>query len=172
MKKISDLHNADRNQRGFTMTELITIMVIIGILAAIAMPRFFDRDTFDSRGFYDQVISTLRYAQKAAVAQHRFVCVTFTANSISLTQGTNSDCTANAGALTNPSGTPYPLRSAHATFSATPANLSFDCLGRPNSMGVATGLCGNNLAVLTANRTVQVNNASLITVEAETGYVH
>jgi hypothetical protein len=51
-------------------------------------------------------------------------------------------------------------------------NISFDCLGRPNSIAVATGVCGNTLAVLTASRTVQVTNAASITIEAETGYVH
>jgi hypothetical protein len=39
-------------------------------------------------------------------------------------------------------------------------------------MGLATGVCGNTLAVLTASRTVQVSNADAITIEAETGYVH
>ncbi|MEK7810720.1 MAG: prepilin-type N-terminal cleavage/methylation domain-containing protein, partial [Pseudomonadota bacterium] len=56
-------------QRGFTLVELITVMVIVGILAVVALPRFFDKNTFDSRGYADQVISTLRFAQKVAVAQ-------------------------------------------------------------------------------------------------------
>jgi MSHA pilin protein MshC len=158
---------------GFTMTELITVMVIVGIMGAAIIPRFFERNSFDSRGFYDQVISTLRYAQKTAIAQHRFVCVAFTTNSIDLTYGSNSDCTvAPTGAVVSHSGTPYPLTSAHATFTPTPVNISFDCLGRPNSIAVATGVCGNTLAVLTASRTVQVTNAASITIEAETGYVH
>lgn len=160
-------------QPGFTVVELITVIVIVGIIAAIAAPRFFDRNVFDSRGFYDQVVSTLRYAQKAAIAQHRFVCVTFTANSINLTQGTNSNCTIAAGALTSPSGTPYPLTSSNATFSSFPATgFSFDCLGRPRSISPPLGACGDSIGVLAVNQTVQVLGASLITVEAETGYVH
>lgn len=155
------------------MTELITVIVIVGIMSAMVVPRFFERSTFESRGFYDQVISTLRYAQKTAIAQHRFVCATFTLNSVNLTYGSNSNCTtAPTGTVLSPSGTPYPITSTQATFSSVPTSLSFDCLGRPNTMTVSTGVCGNTLAVLAAMQTVQVSNAALITIEAETGYVH
>src|SRR5450759_2932408 len=73
------------NQRGFTLVELIMVMVIVGILAVVVAPRFFDADVFKSRGFADQVQASLRYAQKAAIAQHRNVCVAMTASDITLT---------------------------------------------------------------------------------------
>lgn len=154
------------------MIELASIMVIIGILAAIAAPKFFERSTFDNRGFHDQVIATLRYAQKAAIAQHRFVCVAFGANSVDLSYGANSDCGVGHGTLSSPTGTPYPLTSTESGFSPVPSGFSFDCLGRPNSTALATGLCSNTLALLTAQRTVQVGAAAVITIEPETGYVH
>ena len=141
-------------RRGFTLTELITVMVILGILAAVAAPRFFDRSTFDSRGFYDQVISTLRYAQKAAIAQRRFVCVAFTANSVTLTYGPTAACGAN---LTGPSGaSPHSISSSNASFTTIPAAFSFDALGRAS-----------------AAQSITVSGyATFITVVAETGYVH
>lgn len=144
-------------QKGFTTIELITIMVIAGILAATVIPRFFDRNTFDSRGFYDQVISTLRYAQKAAIAQHRFVCVSFPANnSITLKYGTTNACV--DGTLTSPSGTPYPLTNNQASLTAIPPAFSFDALGKPS---------------FAAQTSIAVNDyATPILIEAETGYVH
>ncbi len=147
-------------------------MVILGILAAMAAPSFFVRDAFDSRGFYDQIISTLRYAQKTAIAQHQFVCVAFPANNgITLTYGPDNTCA--SGTLGSPSGTPYPLVSNNATFAPVPATgLSFDCLGRPRGVNAPLGVCGDLAGVLAANQLVQVQGAPLITIEAETGYVH
>lgn len=144
-------------QRGFTMTELITVMVIVGIMAAIVAPRFFDRGTFDSRGFYDQTISTIRYAQKVAIAQRRFVCVAFTANSLTLTFGADNTCA--GGTVVNPSGTPYPITSNKTTYTAYPVGgFNFNALGRPSFAAV------QNITV--------AGYATAIRVEAETGYVH
>jgi len=157
------------------MVELITVMIIVGILAAVAMPKFFSRSDYDGREFYDQVKATLRYAQKAAVAQRRFVCVAFPANnSMTLTFGANSSCT--SGALASPTGTPYPLTSTQSTFLPFPiTSFSFDCLGRPRSAGSTAATCdaGNLVGVLLTSPSVIVSGyASPITVEAETGYVH
>lgn len=44
------------------------VLLLISILAVVALPRFFSRNSFDERVLFDDTISALRYAQKQAVA--------------------------------------------------------------------------------------------------------
>lgn len=71
-------------------------MVIVSVIAAMAVPRFFGTDVFQERGAADQVKAALRYAQKVAIAQRRPVSVTLaqgeTDCSTQLTGG-NLNCT-------------------------------------------------------------------------------
>jgi MSHA pilin protein MshC len=152
-----------KNQRGFTLVELITVLVIAGILAVAAVPRFFDRTSFDSRAFYDRTISTVRYAQKLAIAERRFVCVGIASNVITLTYDATPPSAAHTTAscpgsdLTSPEGaTPYKIYSpSGVTVTPSSATFNFDALGS-----------------IAATQTITVSSYGAVTVEAGTGYVH
>ena len=158
-----------QSQRGFTLIELIMVMVVVGILAVFVAPSFFDAGIFRSRGFADQVAASLRYAQKTAIAQRRVVCVAFDTvtvpNSITLTidSDTPADGVCNpapAGDLPSPTGeASYKIEApASTTFAAAPADFSFDAQGSPSFAAAAS---------------VSVSGvAGAITVEAVTGYVY
>lgn len=143
--------NPDQSS-GFTLVELVMVIVILSILSVVVMPKFWDNSIFQARGFADQVLATLRYAQKSAIAQHQNVCVNLAATGLTLT--INATCSAalnlpatQSNTLTAPSG---------ISLTTTAASLTFDALGRANTAATVT------ISGVTAS----------ITVEAETGYVH
>ncbi|TFW10297.1 prepilin-type N-terminal cleavage/methylation domain-containing protein [Oxalobacteraceae bacterium OM1] len=156
------------NSRGFTLIELIMVMLLTGILAVVALPRLFDRNTFDTRGFHDEVLAALRYAQKTAIAQRRDVCVAFTSNSVTLTIATapspatcGTAVASDSMNLAGPTGTsPYKVsgKTSSVLFVATPSGFKFNALGQPSP---------------NSRQSMQVSGAAnSITVEQETGYVH
>ncbi|MEB0134700.1 prepilin-type N-terminal cleavage/methylation domain-containing protein [Actimicrobium sp. CCC2.4] len=146
------------HSRGFTLLELILVLVITGILSAVVGPRLMDNTSLSARGFADQVLASLRYAQKTAIAQHRTVCVDYAIDRIILTQTTLAVCPGDA--LASPDGkSDYAVVAPSGIeFSVLPGALRFDALGRP----------APNIG-----HSIQVSGvADGITVEAETGYAH
>lgn len=66
-------------QTGFTLIELVTTIIIVGVLGSVSIPRMFDNQTFAQRGYIDELASSLRYAQKIAIASECEVTITLTA---------------------------------------------------------------------------------------------
>ncbi|MDO8767536.1 MAG: prepilin-type N-terminal cleavage/methylation domain-containing protein [Burkholderiaceae bacterium] len=149
-------------QSGFTLIELVMVIVMLGILAVFAAPRMFNNGDFYARGFHDETLALLRFAQKSAIAQRRTVCVAFTSATTTLTIAALAATPACANPLVGPKGESPALITARTgvAYNTLPANFSFDGLGQPS-----------------ASTTIQVANSGVpisltITVEAGTGYVH
>lgn len=151
--------NADRSA-GFTTIELIVVIVLLGILAAFAVPHFADLDSFRTRAAYDEVAGALRYAQKLAVASGCQVRVVTTLNSYDLqqcspsvgcTDGTTSFCASSD--FVSLSGHPV-VGNSDLSVSLTPRTITFDAMGRSSS-----------------GTTITVGGSKTISIVAETGYV-
>ena len=68
---------------GFTLTELVVVIVIATILSAFAISRI-NTTSFNTEGFANQTMAAIRYAQKIAISQRRNVAVTVAIGSVSL----------------------------------------------------------------------------------------
>jgi MSHA pilin protein MshC len=141
------------------MVELILVMVIAGILAAVAVPRMIGRTSFDTRGFADQLAATVRFAQKLAVAQGTDVFVQLTANEATLCYIPAAPCPA-ASLAPGPGGEkPYTVSAPGGVVIAPATVIGFSAGGVPDIL---------------AQLDIQVNGTGThhVWVEQETGYVH
>lgn len=123
-----------RRAAGFTFVELGLIIVVIGIVAACAAPRFFDDRTFLHRGYYEELAAALRLSQKLAVVSGCPVRVVIDAVGYTARQQ-------GAGGRCNPAPVGAPgiaasddvnvlAGSMPLGLSVSPATLTFDALGR------------------------------------------
>lgn len=161
------------------------VMVLIGILGAVAMSRFFDRSSVDVRTFSDQTLAMLRYGQKMAIAQNRPVYVRLNGASIALcfdsacsvtvpAPGAGND--ASAATLAACGGTAHwfcAAPDASVRYASAPATpwFYFNALGKPYAAADAPGAVDSSFAALA----IQIRRSSesqTVFVEIETGYVH
>ncbi len=59
--------------QGFTLVELVTIIVLIGILSAVVVPRFITSDGFSEYSDRDHIIAAARITQQRAMYDHSSV---------------------------------------------------------------------------------------------------
>lgn len=138
---------------GFTLFELIMVIVVLGILAITANSRFSDSGSFSSLVAQDQLIATARFAQQTAMTRGPNVNV-----SLSIS-GSNYQVLIDGVAIFLPGGGTTASLPDGASVTPNPVTVSYDSLG--NSTGGQTTL---TIAVAgEANRTV--------TIEAS-GYAH
>ena len=118
--------------KGFTLVELVVTLVLIGVLAASVGPRFLDVQVFQDRGFFDETVSAVRYAQKLAVATGCSVQVQITSTGYTLSRVSVANfSTCNTGpydtAVDDPSGNAATFtRTAPSGVTLSPAtNITF-----------------------------------------------
>jgi MSHA pilin protein MshC len=162
-----------RRGRGFTLVELVVILLLIGILSVAAYARLDSSKVFAERTEYDMVRSTLQYARKSAIAKRRYVCVQVASSGLTLSADGNPP-ESTAANLTDP-----------CSFPAAPFTAALP-LPQPDSRCAAANLlCLSNTSLASSASSftfdpqgravavsIVVSGYPAITVEAETGLVY
>jgi type II secretion system protein H len=154
-----------RTRGGFTLVEVMTVMVILGIAAAAIVPQIGTRNDLDAAAAARSVMADLVYAQNRAISTQKIHYVVFTGSGYSI-------CTRDTSGsplytITNPTtqnsyvvtfGTPgnefENVSISSVNFDASPSmTIQFDSLGAPSvynaTQGTATPLVSTGTIVLT-----------------------
>jgi MSHA pilin protein MshC len=157
-RRIEEQHG---NDCGFTLVELIVVIVIVAVLGSLAAPRFLDTSAFSERGYYEELVAALGFAGTAAVATGCPVRFTLTAASYSAEQQQPSN--GRCDPADTSWGQPVKLADGSTLAGTAPTGVSA-------SPAVAIVFYPRGATGLAADQTITVGAWSL-TVEAGTGYV-
>jgi MSHA pilin protein MshC len=117
---------------GFSLVELITVILLLGILGIVALGRLGNQDAFAARGFFDDTVTAVRFAQKLAISSGCDVRVITTAASYELRR--SSTCVADdfTSPVVNPANRSNNYQNVNIPpgFSLTAGSITFDARGR------------------------------------------
>jgi prepilin-type N-terminal cleavage/methylation domain-containing protein len=155
---------AARQRRGFTIVELIAVLLLVGVLAVVAMPRLGGALALDSPAWHDQLRAGLLLARGHAQGHRRLVCVTLATGEIRLTMARANPATTCDTPLPGIDGDARWAVDSHGqALSLSPAGtLFFQPDGRITSDGAGAAA---------VNATVGLAGEASIALVGETGHV-
>lgn len=167
------------HSHGFTLIELVTVMLLVSILAVFAIGKLDFASVFDQKATRDKLLAGLQFARKAAVAERRYVCVATASNQVTFTLDTQTPeigsgfCNGTHSANLNLpatdkscSGIANKICALTGVTVTASSNFSFDASG---------GTAATTTFAVTGATTITCGDTSsmgAICIEASTGYVH
>lgn len=111
-------------QSGFTLIELIAVIILISILGVSVAPKFFNNDLALVKASRDDLVAALFYAQQIAMARDS------AANPIVFIAASNSVSVTEGGSALVHAGTQYPLALTSGVSLSPVRSLSYNKLGQ------------------------------------------
>lgn len=150
-------------QPGFTVVELVVVIVLMGILAASTVPRFFEASRFEEMGFAESSAAAARFARRLALNSRCDTGFSIDGTGYRVVQRETGCVSGGFTRSVNRPGGQAWAGAAPAGVTIAALAIYFDAEGRPVDIG--TGLALNT----PASYAVGGRN---ITIEHETGFIH
>ena len=116
---------------GFSLIEMLTVVILLGIIGVVALGRLGGQSGTEARGFFDDTVAAVRFAQKLAVSNGCDVRVVTTVGSYAVFW--QSSCTAGgfSSAVPNPAnrGLDYQGVDIPTGYTLTAGNITFNSRG-------------------------------------------
>jgi MSHA pilin protein MshC len=148
---------------GYTLVELVVVVVVLGIVALVAGPRFFGTAAFAERGYADELAGALLLARQVAVASGCPVQLTLSADGYVVTQQAaagNACDPADAGWSTpvlGPDGAALAGTAPPGTVTNPGGSFRFDAEGKLAAAPAASiGVGGHSITIVAATGLVEV----------------
>lgn len=139
--------------RGFTMVELIAVVLLLGILAAVIVPRMNSALAMGGTAWRDQVAASLKTARSLAQGHRRLVCATVATGTVSLAIAATNPPTSPANGcgstVVGADGSSAWAKDSgsHATTQTPAGTLYFQPDGRITSDGAGTSTVSASIAI-------------------------
>jgi MSHA pilin protein MshC len=179
----SEIHNPKSG--GFTLIELVMVIVLIGILAAFAAPKFRNITTTNAGAFTDKLRADIRYAQNLAMTRNKRARVYFNGTGTAPNPGyavvidTNGACSGFIPAADPARGVSLSVilnTGNYAGITVTPTAgmncLEYDSLGRPYNCNAVPANCLSPSSGLVISVNANAVAVGAVTVTAQTGAVN
>ena len=150
-----------RKQKGFTIIELVVVVVILGILAAVAFPRFINLTTDARFAAVNGIAGGLRSA--VAVSQARYFATGTNTSPITMADGTSVAVGVSAAASGVPTNTTGGIGNAMRCESATACQgVTIDLTVTPSTWRPTGGAAGCQATYEPSTGAVVVTGSSTV----------
>ena len=156
--------NASCTERGFTLVELVLVLLLVGVLAAVAVPKLAGLAAFQSESWREQLVAGLRQGAAMAVGHRRLVCATVAADGVlTLELADANPATTCNRPLKGADGSLQTTGAAGVVVAVSPAGAIFF---QPNGQ---VSRNGDGTAV--EDRTINATGVAAVTVRGGSGHV-
>jgi MSHA pilin protein MshC len=171
------------DRKGFTLIELVMVLVLIGIMAAVVVPRLPNVASTKAGVIVDKLRADIRYAQNLAMTRSRRTRVSFTgATRYDVLSDTTGTCTAFPPVIDPATGQSFSVDLTAAPYTGAGITLTlpamtcleYSSLGQPYNCTGLGNVCSGAAIVSSWTVTVNANAAAVgaVTVSSQTGAVN